>query len=211
MKKEKTKKATVEDSGAELINEPDEPSEPEPVQDTGLVLAGEMLPPSLPVLPVRPRPFFPGIHIPLQIPEHQLEIVNWTLDSTHRTLGLLFVKNLDDEDSAENFHRVGVAAKILKAFKDEDGTAHILIGCLERFTVHDLTETDLGVFAEVEYHPAPTTPADEELKAYSMAVITALQELMKTNPLQSEAIKLFLSHSSMEDPGRFLRSAATPK
>jgi ATP-dependent Lon protease len=202
MKKEKTEEATVESSAAELIDETAETDETERVQDSSIVLAGEMLPPSLPILPVRPRPFFPGIHIPLQIPEHQLEIVNWTLESAHRTLGLLFVKNLDEEDSPENLHAVGVAAKILKAFKAEDGTAHILIGCLERFTVHELAATELGVFAEVEYHTAPTTPADEELKAYSMAVITALQELMKTNPLQSEAIKLFLSHSSMEDPGR---------
>lgn len=202
MKKEESIEATVEDSAAELIDKTGESSEPEPVQDSGIVLAGEMLPPSLPILPVRPRPFFPGIHIPLQIGEHQLDIVNWTLESPHRTLGLLFVKSSDEEDSPENLHTVGVAAKILKAFKDEDGTGHILIGCLERFTVHDFKETEVGVFAEVEYHPALPTSADEELKAYSMAVITALKELMKTSPLQSEAIKLFLTHSSMEDPGR---------
>jgi len=202
MKKEEAIEATVADSAEELIDETEGSNESEPVQDSSIVLAGEMLPPSLPILAVRPRPFFPGIHIPLQVGEHQLEIVNWTLDSSHRTLGLLFVKNLDEEDTPENLHAVGVAAKILKAFKDEDGTAHILIGCLERFTVHDFKETEVGVFAEVEYHPAPSTPADEELKAYSMAVITALKELMKTSPLQSEAIKLFLTHSSMEDPGR---------
>jgi len=202
MKKEESIEATVEDSAAELIDKTGESSEPEPVQDSGIVLAGEMLPPSLPILPVRPRPFFPGIHIPLQIREHQLDIVNWTLESPHRTLGLLFVKSSDEEDSTENLHTVGVAAKILKAFKDEDGTGHILIGCLERFTVHDFKETEVGVFAEVEYHPALPTSADEELKAYSMAVITALKELMKTSALQSEAIKLFRTHSSMEDPGR---------
>ncbi len=202
MKKEESIEATVEDSATELTDKTGESSEPEPVQDSGIVLAGEMLPPSLPILPVRPRPFFPGIHIPLQIGEHQLDIVNWTLESPHRTLGLLFVKSSDEEDSPENLHTVGVAAKILKAFKDEDGTGHILIGCLERFTVHDFKETEVGVFAEVEYHPALPTSADEELKAYSMAVITALKELMKTSPLQSEAIKLFLTHSSMEDPGR---------
>ncbi len=210
MKEEKTKEATVEDSGAELIDETGESSEPEPAQESGIVLAGEMLPPSLPILPVRPRPFFPGIHIPLQVGEHQLDVVNWTLESTHRTLGLLLVKSQDEEDTPENLHAVGVAAKILKAFKNEDGTAHILIGCLERFTAHDLKKTEIGISAEVEYHLATEMKGDEEIKAYTMAVITALKELMKTNPLHSEAIKLFLSHSSMlEDPGRLADFASS--
>ena len=104
MKEEEAIESTVEDSAGELIDETEESSEPEPVQDSGIVLAGERLPPSLPILPVRPRPFFPGIHIPLQVGEHQLDIVNWTLDSSHRTLGLLFVKSLDDEDTPENLH-----------------------------------------------------------------------------------------------------------
>ena len=41
MKEEKTKEATVEDSGAELIDETGESSEPEPAQESGIVLAGE--------------------------------------------------------------------------------------------------------------------------------------------------------------------------
>jgi ATP-dependent Lon protease len=124
-------------------------------------------------------------------------------------LGLVLAKDFDQPDGAENLHVVGVAAKILKAFKDDSGMTHILIGCLERFTIHEVKPTNVGLFAEVEYHPAPDTSADEELKAYSMAVINALKELMGTNPLQSEAIKIFLSRSSMDDPGRLADFASS--
>jgi ATP-dependent Lon protease len=41
-----------------------------------------------------------------------------------------------------------------------------------------------------------------------MAVIKTLKELVKLNPLQSEAIKLFLSRSTFDDPGRLADFAA---
>ena len=49
---------------------------------------------------------------------------------------------------------------------------------------------------------------NQELKAYSMAVIAALRELMDLNPLQSEAIRLFLTRTSLDDPGRLADFAA---
>ncbi len=41
-----------------------------------------------------------------------------------------------------------------------------------------------------------------------MAIITSLKELVKLDPLQSEAIKIFLSRSSLEDPGQLADFAA---
>ena len=37
------------------------------IPDEGLVLAREMLPPQLPIIPLRPRPAFPGVIIPLTV------------------------------------------------------------------------------------------------------------------------------------------------
>ena len=75
----------------------------------------------------------------------------------------------------ENLHRVGVAAKILKAVREEGGTAHILISCLERFAIRELQETSTGLFARVEYHYATELSSNQALKAYSMAIISALK------------------------------------
>jgi tetratricopeptide (TPR) repeat protein len=54
----------------------------------------------------------------------------------------------------------------------------------------------------VEY-PTPSTVAlNEELRAYGMAVLTTLRDLVKMNPLQSEAIKMLnIAGSNMLDAG----------
>jgi len=191
-------------------NEPGENQEAKKNQDgEAIVLAGELLPSSIPILPLRPRPFFPGIHLPLLVSPDQIPIVEWALESTSRALGLVLVKDLDGPDSPDNLHNVGVVTKILKAFKDEEGSAHILVGCLERFSLKELRETEAGLFGHVEYHYATQLSVNEELKAYSMAIISGLKELMDLNPLQREAIKMFLSRSSLEDPGRLADFAAS--
>ena len=174
-----------------------------------MVLAGEVLPTSLPIMPIRPRPLFPGIHIPLAIREDQLPVVEWTLESGAKTLGLVLARDLEKEDSPENLHRVGVAGKILKAIQEEEGTTHILISCLERFSIQEVKQTSEGFFARVKYHYAPELSANQELKAYSLAIISTLKELVRLNPLQSEAIKLFLSRSSLDDPGKLADFAAS--
>ncbi|MGW8264907.1 MAG: hypothetical protein ACWGSQ_00980, partial [Longimicrobiales bacterium] len=40
-------------------------------------------------------------------------------------LGLVLVKDIEAADSVSNLHAVGVACKILKAVKQESGSAHI--------------------------------------------------------------------------------------
>ena len=60
----------------------------------------------------------------------------------------------------------------------------------------------------MDYHYATELSVNLELKAYSMAIVSSLKELVKLDPLQSEAIKLFLSRSSLEDPGKLADFAA---
>lgn len=193
----------------EQVPHDEEPGAKKNANGSGLVLAGEILPASLPILPVRPRPFFPGIHIPLEITEEHLPIVEWALDSGNGALGLVLVKDTDTVNSLENLHQVGVACKILKAVKQESGSAHILIACLERFLVREANKRPEGIFARVEYHYGTELSVNQELKAYSMAIVSSLKELMSVSPLQTEAIKLFLSRSSLEDPGRLADFAAS--
>lgn len=179
------------------------------IEESGLVLAGETLPTSLPILPIRPRPFFPGLHIPLEVGEENLPVVKLALKSATGTLGIVLVKDQQKEDSPENLHPIGVAAKIIQAITDQPGVAHILISCLERFAIKDLQETSKGLFARVEYHYATELSSNQELKAYSMAIISALKDLMALNPLHAEVIRLFLTRSSLDDPGQLADFAAS--
>jgi ATP-dependent Lon protease len=172
------------------------------VEGAPLVLASEMLPTRLPILPIRPRPVFPGVPIPLEMGPEQAPIIQHAIEYAAKTVGIVLVKDPNGNESPENLHRVGVAAKILRAFSGESDTTAILVNCVERFTIEEIKKTEFGMVANVKYQIPAELNVNEELKAYSMAVITTLKELVKLNPLQSEAIKIFLSRSTFDDPGK---------
>ncbi len=178
-------------------------------EDSGLVLATRVLPDRVPILAVRPRPFFPGLPVPLEVTgELPLAALKRAAESSDQTLGLVLLKDPEAEEKPENLHRVGVAAKIVKAVQVEPEVTHVLVNCLERFTVREVDLGEMGLVARVDYHYAAELSVNLELKAYSMAIVSSLKELVKLDPLQSEAIKLFLSRSSLEDPGKLADFAA---
>jgi len=177
--------------------------------DGGLVLASEVLPGGLPIIPLRPRPAFPGILIPMAVTgKKNIAAVKRSMETSSQTLGLLLALDPEGGDVPENMHEVGVAAKILKVINVDEENAHFLVNTLERFSSEEMHETPQGLFAKVRYHYGPELSVNPELKAYSMAIISTLKELVQINPLYSEEIKLFLNRSSMDDPGRLADFAA---
>jgi len=175
----------------------------------GLVLTTDVLPAGLPIIPIRPRPAFPNTFIPMLVNDrHHVQAVKRAMESPSRTVGLVLVKEPDEPDSPNNLHRVGVAGKIVRLNHADDDSAQFLVNTLERFTFEDLTETGEGYFARVRYHYGAELSVNTELKAYSMAVLATLKELIQINPLYSEEIKLFLNRSSLDDPGRLADFAA---
>ena len=186
----------------------DEVEKPVIETDAPLVLASELLPTRIPILPIRPRPLFPGLPVPLEVGMEQVPSVQHALEYSSKTIGIVLARDLEAADAPENLHRVGVAAKILRAFQGENDSTTILINCVERFTIEDISKAQFGMAATVRYQPPADLPITEELKAYAMAVMTTLKELVKFNPLQAEAIKMFLSRSTFDDPGRLADFAA---
>jgi len=175
----------------------------------GLVVASDVLPTGLPIIPLRPRPAFPGIMIPLVLNgQSQVAAMHQAMEHQAQTIGLVMVRELDDDDGIENLHKIGVAAKILKVLHTEKNAAHILVNSMERFEIEDIQERGLTIYARVRYHFATELSVNPELRAYSMAILSTLKELVQINPLYSEEIKLFLNRSSLDDPGRLADFAA---
>ncbi|MEA3465165.1 MAG: endopeptidase La [Thermodesulfobacteriota bacterium] len=174
-----------------------------------MVLAREQLPAQLPIIPLRPRPAFPAILIPLNISGgEKVAIIRNAAESPTKTVGLVLVQHVDSKDEPENLHSIGVAGKIVKVLNAEDNNIQVLVNCLERFSIDELHVTDNGLFADVQYLFEKNLTQQQELKAYSMAIISTLKELVQINPLYSEEIKMFLGRSSMDDPGRLADFAA---
>ncbi len=183
------------------------------VADNGeLIPSGRNLPEIIPILPLKGRPFFPGIHIPLEVEDADLSAVEYSVDFTDHTIGLVMMKDPDQKVSAENLCKVGVAARILNSFDEGDNSeiSQVLIACLERFEIVEVHETAKGLQAQVKYVPeAEEDNSSDELKAFSLSIISSMRDLMKLNPLQAEAIKLFLKRSSLDNPGQLADFAAT--
>jgi ATP-dependent Lon protease len=177
-------------------------------QEAPLVLASELLPTHLPILPIRPRPLFPGLPVPLEVGGEQTPSIQHALEYSSKTIGIVLVRDPNGSDAPENLYSIGVAAKILRAFQGENETTNILINCVERFTIEAISKAEFGLVAKVKYELPTQQTITEELKAYAMAVITTLKELVKFNPLQSEAIKMFLGRSTFDDPGKLADFAA---
>ncbi len=199
----------MSDENYDIEDVPDDIAEAVSAEErSGLVLVSEVLPSDLPILALRPRPFFPGIPVPMLVGGPQLAAVQLALDSSAKALGLVLVREMEGEDTPENLYRVGVAAKIVKAVPGDEDFVQILVHCVERFRIREVSVTPEGLLAQVEYHDATELSVNPELKAYSMAIISTLKDLIKLNPLQSEAIRLFLSRSTLDDPGRLADFAA---
>ena len=175
----------------------------------GLVVASQLLPEQLPLIPVRPRPAFPGLLIPMALNDPiQVATFRIAMKESEQTIGLVLARDMDAPDTPENLHTVGVVGKVVKVISDDEDNAHFLINCMERFQINEIHTRKEGLVGQVTYHPSDELSEDKELKAYSMAVLTALKELIQINPLYSEEIKLFLNRSSLDDPGRLSDFAA---
>jgi ATP-dependent Lon protease len=177
--------------------------------EEGLVVATDVLPSTLPIIPLRPRPAFPGILTPMVFTGDQhVALAKRAVDTPSKMMGLVLAKEIEEPDSPENLHHIGVVGRVMKVLHSDDDSIHLLVNCLERFSIVELSETEQGLFARVEYHHATELSVNPELKAYSMAIISALKELVQINPLYSEEIKMFLNRQSMDDPGRLTDFAA---
>jgi len=193
----------------EMTVEQDDAAQETKVPTEGLVVAADVLPHQLPLIPLRPRPCFPALLVPLAANgAQQMAAVRQAVESPSRAIGLVMVRDVEGEDGPDNLHTVGVAAKILKVLHTDDDSIHVMVNCLERFSIEEVIPSRRMLAARVRYHYTPELSVNPELKAYSIAIIATLKELVQINPLYSEEIKLFLNRSSMDDPGRLADFAA---
>jgi len=90
---------------------------------------------------------------------------------------------------------------VLRAMgEDEDKVTHVLVHGLRRFRIEGTRTVDDVVVAKVHYHEPDESAPDDELKAYAMSIVTTLKELVQLNPLQGEAIRMFLDRSTLDAP-----------
>lgn len=157
------------------------------------------------ILPLNKRPFFPGMAAPILIEAGPYyEVLTHLAKTSQKYIGLALTKKEDADIRSVKFNQiyhVGVVARIIRILPiSESNSAQVLLSMEERVKFTELVE---GPFlkAKASYHKE-TKHITEELKAYSISIVSVIKDLLKLNPLFKEELQIFLGHSDFTEPGK---------
>jgi ATP-dependent Lon protease len=189
---------------------PDRDAPAEPKDAGGLARANEVLPRLIHLLPVAARPFFPGQAVPLLMrAKHWASTLNAVGETEHKVLGVVLVRSETAEEAVPgDFYPVGTACRIHRVH-EQDSMLQVLVECLQRFRLNAWVSSETPFSARVDYLPESAGPPDEQDKAYAMAVINTIKELLPLNPLYVEELRMFLDRFGPEDPSHLSDFAAS--
>lgn len=176
-----------------------------------LMLPGQNLPDKLYVIPIHNRPFFPAQVLPVIVnEEHWAETLELVSKTEHKTLALFYVdkpvtdpRHFDTSSLPEH----GTVVRVHHVSND-DGKLQFVAQGLTRVRIRGwLKHHRPPYLAEVDY---PRNPNDgrDEVKAYAMALINVIRELLPLNPLYNEELKNYLNRFSPNDPSPLTDFAA---
>ncbi|MFA7822147.1 endopeptidase La [Aeromonas dhakensis] len=193
----------------------DQDIHPEAVDDnvqstTGLVLPAQMLPDKLYIIPINNRPFFPAQVLPVIVNEHPWGRTLKRVDNTdHKCLALFYVDNPPDEHGEFDVDSLPEHGTLVRVHhvSEEGGKLQFVAQGLTRVRIRGWLSRRGPYLAEVEY-PQPPADSRDEVKAYGMALINAIKELLPLNPLYSEELKNYLNRFSPNEPSPLTDFAA---
>ena len=175
-----------------------------------LARSTDVLPGLISILPLSNRPFFPGQAMPLVVEaEPWLETLKEVVDSQHKIVGLVAVKTKSAElAAAKDFYKMGTACRVHHIHKLED-KLQVLVAGLQRFRIDNWVSRKSPFKARVRYYPETSYKDVPEIKAYALALINTIKELLPLNPLYGEELKMFLEHFGPDDPSHLADFAAS--
>lgn len=190
-----------------------EPLEAEYIQDydsgTGLAIQGSVLPTTLHLLPVFERPFFPAQAAPIVMDEQPwLETIEKIGETDHHMTGLVMVRNETTEPpQRDDFYDVGSVVRLHQPAR-ADGKLQFIAEGLQRFRIVKWLSDTPPYLVQVEYPEEEKKGDDDQIRAYAMAIINTIKELLPLNPLYSEELKYFLNRFGPNEPSPLTDFAA---
>ena len=175
-----------------------------------LAVAGDVLPANLYIIPLFERPFFPAQAQPIIIDEEPwLETIEAIGEAPQQVAGLLLMSgDPGEEPGVRHFAAMGTIVRMHDP-KHNDGRVHFIAEGLQRFRVVRWLSDKPPYLAQVEYPEEQKPEESDELRAYAMALINTIRELIPLNPLYSEELKHFLKRFSPNEPSLLADFAAT--
>ncbi|GAB3481791.1 endopeptidase La [Azotobacter salinestris] len=175
-----------------------------------LVLPEQTLPEQVYVIPIHNRPFFPAQVLPVVVnPDPWAETLKRVVKTPQHSLALFYMD--PPPESAEEFDpdklpEHGTLVRVHHA-SQEGGKLQFVAQGLARVRIRGWLSRKPPYLVEVDYPKSAQDPRDE-VKAYGMALINAIKELLPLNPLYSEELKNYLNRFSPNDPSPLTDFAA---
>lgn len=177
---------------------------------TDLALPDQNLPDKLYIVPVHNRPFFPAQVLPIIVNEdpwaETLELVSKT---PHQRLALFYMDSPAQDAASfdpDSLPEHGTMVRVHHASK-EGGKLQFVAQGMSRVRIRGWLRRKPPYLVEVDYPKNDEDPRDE-VKAYGMALINAIKELLPLNPLYSEELKNYLNRFSPNEPSPLTDFAA---
>jgi ATP-dependent Lon protease len=188
------------------MSEHEQPDEAELVEpDSGAhtpAVADEVLPDTLYLMPVPNRPFFPG-----QVQPVALNPVEWgsTLEAVEAAgnglIGLSYVQGADPNGTdTRKFPEIGCVVRLHKPPVPGETAGQFLAQGVRRFRIVRWLNDKPPYLVQVEYPRSQGDRDSDEIKAYAMALIKEIKELVPLSPLYSEELKIYLANFNPNQP-----------
>ena len=192
--------------GEEIISEESVPQEKteekvdsDKSKESPMVPAEQSLSNKLYLIPVSGRPIFPGIFTPLMITANDDARVAEEAYSGDGLIGIVMLKNDSDAPTANDLHKVGTVARIIKKINLPDGGVNIFISTIKRFRIRKVLSQREPMVAVVEYLEDQEDDTFE-VKALTRALLSEMKEISDNNPLFSEEMRLNMVN--IDHPGK---------
>ncbi|MCG8472799.1 MAG: endopeptidase La [Desulfobacterales bacterium] len=185
--------------------EENEPITPEVIEEeekessSSLAIPHQIMPDTLMVMPVTGRPFLPFQAQPLIVNQEKWQpTIEKVINENQGMVGLVMVKPEAAGDlTPDSFFKVGCVAQIHNVMADGEKLQLITQG-IRRFRVEEFL-TDAPPFKARASYPVEKKGEPEKLRAYSVAIIKAIREIIPLNPLYGEEVKNFVTRFSPND------------
>jgi ATP-dependent Lon protease len=186
----------------EIVEDENEPGEERQlVQQT-------MKPDILYLVPITGRPHLPAQVQPLMVSKKKWEetLIKAAEDS-RGLLGIAYIKEIKGKNIyKEDFPEVGCVVRMMNMV-DIQGNIQFIAQGLERFRIKRFISDKPPFVVEVEYFEK-TDENEDKLKAYGIAIINSIKQLLSLNPLYSEEVKQYLGMFSPDQPSLLTDFAA---
>ncbi|MEM9255088.1 MAG: endopeptidase La [Pseudomonadota bacterium] len=181
-------------AGADVLESGNDPHAP--------AVADDVLPETLHIMPIPNRPFFPGQVQPVAInPQEWGETLQAVAESGHNLIGLTYVDRSEPGTvEPRQFPDMGCVVRLHKPPMGDQQSGQFLAQGVKRFRIVRWLNDKPPYLVQVEYQRSQGDKDSDEIKAYAMALIKEIKELLPLNPLYSEELKQYLSNFSPTQP-----------